>query len=71
MFAVWFHKKIKPKKSFYCAEFVKYVIETAGIKTNLPELVRPEDFKNIPNLQKIYNGLLRKYPYEEMDIVKI
>lgn len=71
MFAVWFKKKIKRKNSFYCAEFVKYVIETSGIETNLPELVRPESFKNIPNLQKIYSGLLRKYQYEKIDIEKI
>ena len=65
MFAVWFHKKIKPKKSFYCAEFVKYVIEKACVQSELPEIIRPEDFKKIPNLQKIYGGLLRKYQYEK------
>ena len=61
LFAVGFHKKIGSKNSFYCAEFVKYVIEKSGIKTNLPEIIKPEDFKNIENIKQIYSGYLRKY----------
>ena len=55
------HKKIGNEHSFYCAEFVKYVIENAGIKTDLPDIVKPEDFENINGLEKVYEGLLRKY----------
>lgn len=62
LFAAGFHKRIKLKHSFYCAEFVKYVMETSKIDTRLPDVVKPEDFKNINNLQEIYKGLLRKYP---------
>ena len=61
LFAVGFHIKIQKKYTFYCAEFVKYLLEKAGIKTNLPEIVRPEDFKKLEGLQEIYGGLLRKY----------
>lgn len=61
LFAVGFHKKIGSKNSFYCAEFVKYVIEKANIKTNLPEIVKPEDFKKLENISEIYSGLLRNY----------
>lgn len=61
LFAVGFHKKIGSNNSFYCAEFVKYVIEKANIKNNLPEIVKPEDFKNLENINEIYNGFLRKY----------
>ena len=61
LFAAGFHKKISCKHSFYCAEFVKYVMEQAGIETKLPEAVKPEDFKKIENLEKVYSGLLRKY----------
>lgn len=61
LFAVGFHKRIKMKHSFYCAEFVKYVMEKAEIKTDLPEIVKPEDFKEIEGLQETYKGLLRKY----------
>lgn len=68
LFAVGFHKKIGSKNSFYCAEFVKYVMEKAGIKTNLPEIVRPENFKQIEGLQEIYGGYLRNYQKEDVKI---
>lgn len=48
--AVGFHKKIGKEKSFYCAEFVKYVIEKANIDMNLPTIIKPEDFKNVNGL---------------------
>lgn len=60
LFAAGFNKQIKEEYSFYCAEFVKYVIESAGIDINLPETVKPEDFKKIEGLVEIYTGLLRK-----------
>ena len=61
LFAAGFHKRIEKYHSFYCAEFVKYVLEKAGIVTYLPDAVKPEDFKKIKGLQEIYGGLLRKY----------
>lgn len=61
LFAAGFHKKIGKEYSFYCAEFVKYVIESAAIDTGLPEIVKPEDFKYMKGLREIYSGLLRKY----------
>ena len=61
LLAIGFHKRIKKEQSFYCAEFVKYVIEKAKLNINLPEMIRPEDFKNIKELKLIYNGLLRNY----------
>lgn len=61
LFAAGFHKKIKKEQSFYCAEFVKHVLEKANIDTRLPDAVKPEDFKNINGLQEIYEGLLKKY----------
>lgn len=63
LFAAGFHKKIEMKKSFYCAEFVKHVMDQAKIETGLPEIARPEDFKKIKNLQEVYSGFLRKYKY--------
>ena len=39
------HLKFKREKSFYCAEFVKYVLEQSQIQDSLPELIKPEDFK--------------------------
>lgn len=61
LFAAGFRKKIQRKKSFYCAEFVKYVLDKAKIEINLPEVVKPEDFKKIEQLQETYSGLLKQY----------
>jgi hypothetical protein len=61
LIAVAFKKKLAPRKSFYCAEFVKYILNEAGIENNLPEIVKPEDFKKLPNSKLIYKGKLRKY----------
>lgn len=61
LFAVGFKIRIRPDKSFYCAEFVKHVLEEARIETNLPDLVRPENFKQIKNLKVEYDGHLSKY----------
>lgn len=68
LLAVGFHKKIKREHSFYCAEFVKYVIEKAEIDIELPEIIKPEDFKKINELQEIYKGLLRKYQFEKVNM---
>lgn len=61
LFSVAIHKKIQRKNSFYCAEFVKYVIESQEIETNLPELIKPEDFAKLKNVKPIYQGKLQDY----------
>lgn len=66
LFAVAINIKIQPKKSFYCAEFVKYVLETAGVETNLIKIIKPDDFKSIENKVLIYDGFLRKYNKENL-----
>lgn len=59
---VGINKKIKRKNRFYCAEFVKHIMKTSGVPVNdLPELIRPEDFKKLQGLKLEYKGLLRKY----------
>lgn len=52
--------KVKREKYFYCAEFVKYVLEEADV-VELPDLVKPEDFEKISDLSEIYRGMLREY----------
>lgn len=64
LFAVGFKIKIKSDKSFYCAEFVKYVLDEAKIEVKLPDLIKPEDFKQIKNLNVEYDGLLKFYKYQ-------
>lgn len=71
LFAVGFNKKISFENSFYCAEFVKFVLDNARIKTNLPEMIKPEDFKNIEGLKEVYKGLLRNYHVVKIDIAKL
>jgi len=61
LFAVGFNVKIRGRKSFYCAEFVKYLLEEAKLECELPELIRPDCFKDIKKMQVIYNGFLRNY----------
>lgn len=61
LFAVALHLRIQRRMSFYCAEFVKYILENAQVKTNLPNIIKPEDFRKIPNLQPIYTGKLNEY----------
>ena len=52
--------KITKENSFYCAEFVKYVLEHSDI-IELPDIIKPDDFEKIPNTKEIYKGQLRKY----------
>ena len=56
-------KKIKRRNNFYCAEFVKHVLKSAGVTSvsGLPKIIKPEDFKNIEGLNLEYQGLLKKY----------
>ena len=61
LFAVAFHKKIQRANSYYCAEFVKYVLEEADVTEDLPNLIKPDDFNKLDNTTEVYKGLLRKY----------
>ena len=61
LFMVFFKKKLKRKKCFYCAEFVKYLFDKAQIKVGLPNIIKPVDFLNIENLELVYEGKLKKY----------
>lgn len=56
-------KKIVRKNTFYCAEFVKHVLKVSGISevNELPEIIRPENFKDLPGMRLEYEGFLRKY----------
>lgn len=56
-----FRFKLKREACFYCAEFVKTVMDNAEIENNLPEAVKPEDFKYLDNLELLYSGMLKDY----------
>lgn len=57
------NKKIIRKNTFYCAEFVKHILKMSGVTevNELPEIIRPENFKDLKGIRLEYEGLLRKY----------
>lgn len=62
LFLAGFNKRIQAYKTYYCAEFVKKMLEIADIDTSeLPEIIKPEHFKNLSNAKLIYKGKLKKY----------
>lgn len=61
LFAVALHLKIRREKHFYCAEFVKYVLDNSNLQIELPDIVKPEDFANIKGSNEVYTGMLNEY----------
>ena len=60
LFAVALNVRIKKEKSFYCAEFVKYVLEQSHV-LSLPEIIKPDDFENVQGISEVYQGVLKEY----------
>lgn len=66
LFLAGFNKKLQFNKTYYCAEFVKKMLEVAEIDTSeLPDVIKPENFKNLSNAELIYKGKLKKYKAED------
>ena len=61
LFASGFNIRIKRDNCFYCAEFVKYLLDEGEVYNELPDIIKPIDFKNIDNLEVEYSGILRNY----------
>ena len=57
------NKRIIRKNTFYCAEFVKHLLKVIGITevNKLPQIIRPENFKQLDGMRLEYEGLLKKY----------
>ena len=68
LFAVGFNMRISFENSFYCAEFVKYVLDKSDIKNNLPEMIKKENKKKLENSSIIYDGLLKNYQSSAINI---
>lgn len=62
-----FRKKLNREDCYYCAEFVKKVMDDACIETNLPECIKPEDFKYLDNTTLLFSGMLRDYKIGEVN----
>ncbi len=56
-----FRLRLERHDCYYCAEFVKKVMDDSNIYNNLPEAVKPEDFKYLENANLYYSGLLKDY----------
>ncbi len=61
LIALVFHKKYSHDNNFYCAEFIKYLMDKSYIKMELPDLIKPMDFINNSDLRLIYKGKLAEY----------
>lgn len=53
--------KISRRYKFYCAEFVKYLLDNAGVDLGLPEVVKPQDFVEVESGEFIYRGKFNEY----------
>ena len=60
LIAVALNVRIKREKCFYCAEFVKYVLEQSQV-VELPEIIKPDDFNKLNGLNEVYIGKLQDY----------
>lgn len=60
LLALTLNVKVKRERCFYCAEFVKYVLEQSNV-IELPELIKPDDFNNLSGISEVYKGLLQEY----------
>ncbi len=64
------NKRVTKKNTFYCAEFVRYILKKSGINVdNLPKAIKPESFKELNNVKLIYRGLLRSYNRNTKDFL--
>lgn len=62
LFLAGFNKRLQFNKTYYCAEFVKKILEVGGIDTSeLPKVIKPEHFKMLSSAKLIYKGKLKKY----------
>lgn len=53
--------RIKRHNKFYCAEFVKHILEESGVDLGLPDVVKPFDFIKVENTNFIYRGKFNEY----------
>ena len=67
--AILFHKKIRLHNRYYCSEFVKHLVDIGKVDNNLPDIVKPQDFENIENVELIYRGKLRDFNREDSSLI--
>ena len=55
------HYHLKRENCFYCAEFVKHVLNSSDLCLDLPDVIKPEDFQKVNGMDLIYIGRLSEY----------
>ena len=61
LIGIIFGTRIQRENKYYCAEFVKYILDNSGVDLELPDIVKPEDFRNLEGSEFIYIGKFREY----------
>ena len=64
LFLSAFNINYNPNNKFYCAEFVKFVLDETNTIINLPNPIKPQHFRNLDNTKLIYRGLLQNYSFK-------
>ncbi len=71
LFLAGFNKKLQLNKTYYCAEFVKKMLEVGLLDIHeLPEVIKPENFKDLSYAKLIYKGKLKKYKKENNNFME-
>ena len=61
LIGIVFGFRVKLNNKFYCAEFVKHILDISGVDLELPDMIKPEDFREIKISETVYKGKLREY----------
>ncbi len=70
LFFAFFGAHREYENSFYCSEFIKYILVNNGIEgcDKLPKIIHPSDFSVIPH-KEVYKGLLCEYKCKEETVI--
>lgn len=74
LYLAFINKCVKKQNRYYCSEFVREMLKRAGVRgsADLPDVIKPIDFLELPELRQVYRGKLREYTYSEpCETVKI
>lgn len=65
LFGVMMKKNVEREHAFFCSQFVARVLQIGGIQISEkpPSLVMPRDIFNAENLEFIYSGSMKAYPF--------
>ena len=63
LFAMAFGLRLGRKNTFVCSHFVAHVLTQIGVAQFEKDiaLVRPDDFRHLPNAELVYEGDIKKY----------